>query len=74
MTAGAAPRRLPAWPRLPAVNPDPAWRKASWCARSECVEVSAEDLVLVRDSKNPDGPALSFTRAEWKAFTASLKG
>lgn len=46
------------------------WFKSS---RSEtggqCVEVAflAGDLVGVRDSKNPDGPALTFTSAEWDA-------
>ena len=52
------------------------WRKSS---RSEpnggnCVEV-AERLggVAVRDSKNPDGPALTFSRHAWHTFTAELK-
>jgi Domain of unknown function (DUF397). len=29
--------------------------------------------VLVRDSKNPTGPALSFTATEWNAFLATTK-
>jgi len=29
--------------------------------------------VLVRDSKNPDGPVLEFTAAEWDAFLAGLR-
>jgi hypothetical protein len=28
----------------------------------------------VRDSKNPNGPQLSFTRAEWAAFVAGVRG
>ncbi|MEV6320779.1 DUF397 domain-containing protein [Nocardia sp. NPDC051787] len=38
-----------------------------------CVEVAflANDLVGVRDSKNPSGPALVFTSAEWSAFTVA---
>ncbi|WP_216903757.1 DUF397 domain-containing protein [Nocardia alni] len=51
-----------------------------WCASSystsgnECVEVAHldEDLVGVRDSKNPAGPALLFAPAEWDAFTAGI--
>jgi hypothetical protein len=27
----------------------------------------------VRDSKNPTGPALIFTAAEWSAFTAGVR-
>jgi uncharacterized protein DUF397 len=29
--------------------------------------------VAVRNSRFPDGPALVFTRAEWKAFLRSVK-
>lgn len=35
-----------------------------------CVEVmDFGNGVLVRDSKNPSGPLLTFTYDEWKAFT-----
>ncbi|MFH8972997.1 DUF397 domain-containing protein [Streptomyces sp. NPDC017890] len=30
-------------------------------------------VVPVRDSKNPDGPALLVGRAAWSAFTAALR-
>jgi Domain of unknown function (DUF397) len=30
-------------------------------------------LYLVRDSKDPAGPSLAFTTAEWEAFTAGVK-
>jgi hypothetical protein len=29
--------------------------------------------VAVRDSKNPDGPALLFTRREWEAFLGGVR-
>jgi len=29
--------------------------------------------VRVRDSKDPDGPRLTFSRAEWAGFTAAIK-
>ncbi|MGH3918814.1 MAG: DUF397 domain-containing protein, partial [Pseudonocardiaceae bacterium] len=40
-----------------------------------CVEVADLDggARAVRDSKNPTGPALTFTSAEWAAFTAGLR-
>lgn len=41
-----------------------------------CVEVKTCtcDEILVRDSKDPDGPVLSFTRNEWAAFLVGVKG
>ncbi|MFY9809644.1 MAG: DUF397 domain-containing protein [Pseudonocardiaceae bacterium] len=52
------------------------YRKSSRStATGNCVEVA--DLPgghrAVRDSKNPAGPALTFTPAEWVAFTAGVR-
>ncbi|MBF6172908.1 DUF397 domain-containing protein [Nocardia blacklockiae] len=52
------------------------WFKSSHSSGgSECVEVAflADGVVGVRDSKNPIGPALMFTPAEWGAFTANVR-
>jgi hypothetical protein len=40
-----------------------------------CVEVAslADGAVAVRDSRQPAGPALVFTAAEWHAFVAGAK-
>ncbi|GIF15155.1 hypothetical protein Ate01nite_51870 [Actinoplanes teichomyceticus] len=47
----------------------PAWRKSSRCGTSTCVEVAkVDDNYLIRDSKNPEAAALTFTKAEWDAF------
>ena len=47
----------------------PNWRKSSRCGTNTCVEVAKlDDVVLVRDSKNPEAAALSFTPDEWTAF------
>jgi Domain of unknown function (DUF397) len=32
-----------------------------------------DDLVAVRDSKDPDGPVLRFNAVEWKAFTEGVR-
>jgi hypothetical protein len=51
------------------------WFKSSYSeSNGQCVEVAFLDggLVGVRDSKNPTGPALAFTPAEWAAFTAGI--
>lgn len=52
------------------------WRKSSASLNGDCVEVaSLPDGVAVRDSKNPDGAMLMFTRSEWRAFlTGAGKG
>ncbi|MER6580679.1 DUF397 domain-containing protein [Nonomuraea sp. NPDC001023] len=50
---------------------DAQWRKSSASADTgQCVEVATNlpGIVAVRDSKNPQGPALIFTPAEWQAF------
>ena len=45
------------------------WIKSSQsgAANESCVEL-ALDPGRIRDSKNPDGAVLRFTRAEWEAF------
>ncbi|MFF0577899.1 DUF397 domain-containing protein [Streptosporangium saharense] len=37
---------------------------------NDCVEVATNlpGLVAVRDSKDPSGPTLSFTPAQWRSF------
>ncbi|WP_067676211.1 DUF397 domain-containing protein [Nocardia miyunensis] len=51
------------------------WFKSSRSlSGKDCVEVAHlhKDMVGVRDSKNPSGPALVFSSAEWDAFTDRL--
>ena len=33
----------------------------------------SERVVVMRDAKNPDGPILYFTEAEWDAFVLGVK-
>jgi hypothetical protein len=53
------------------------WRKSSRSAQdenSECVELAAiERQVAVRDSKDPNGPKLMLTRAQWNALSGRIK-
>ena len=53
------------------------WRKSSYSGTNggNCVEVARNlpGVVAVRDSKDPGGPALVFTPADWEAFTAGLR-
>lgn len=64
------------------------WRKSSYSgSENECVEVAMAPqasspftstgkprLILMRDSKDPDGPHLRFTPDEWRIFRASITG
>lgn len=51
------------------------WRKATASqANGECIEVAfVPGAVAMRDSKDPEGPALLFTAAEWAAFLGGAK-
>ncbi|MEV1249687.1 DUF397 domain-containing protein [Nonomuraea sp. NPDC050022] len=54
-----------------------AWRKSSRSSDNggQCVEVATNlpGVVAVRDSKDPEGPKLIFTPAEWRTFITGLK-
>lgn len=54
-----------------------SWRKSTYSSDQggNCVEVAqlADGGRAVRDSKDPHGPVLSFTPAEWAAFTAGVR-
>ncbi|MET8014051.1 DUF397 domain-containing protein [Streptomyces sp. NPDC005271] len=52
------------------------WCKSSYSMGNggNCVEVAeAESLIHVRDSKDPDGTALSFGRAQWQLFVQAVR-
>lgn len=51
-----------------------SWRTAAMSASGDCVEVGSQaGLILVRHSKDPDGPVLSYSRREWAAFLDGAK-
>ncbi|MEO3855969.1 DUF397 domain-containing protein [Acrocarpospora sp. B8E8] len=53
------------------------WRKSTRSGGNggQCVEVATnlQGVVAVRDSKDPNGPALVFTPGEWRAFLGGAK-
>lgn len=57
---------------------DLKWRKSSRSGtdNGNCVEVATNipGLVAVRDSKDPNGPMLSVSPAEWRDFLATIQG
>ncbi len=51
------------------------WRKSMASASGNCVEVAfTDEAVLLRNSKEPSGPVLSFSHSEWVAFLAGARG
>ena len=55
--------------------PHVRWHKSSYSSASgQCVEVApVAGGIAVRDSKNPAGPSLIFTRQAWAAFVEGVK-
>ena len=55
--------------------PQVRWHKSSHSSASgQCVEVApVAGTIAVRDSKNPAGPELIFTRPAWVAFVEGVK-
>lgn len=53
------------------------WRKSTFSNGSggNCVEVARNlpGIVAVRDSKDPDGPALIVAAGEWRGFVAGVR-
>lgn len=54
-----------------------AWRKSTYSSDNggDCIEVADgfPGVVPVRDSKDPEGPALAFSDDAWSAFVADVK-
>ena len=56
-----------------ATDAERRWFKSSYSSNEgpECVEVAAgPEAVHVRDSKDPEGPHLTFSPTQWTAFLA----
>ena len=55
---------------------NPTWRKSSYSGSNggECIEVgSDEGHLLVRDTKDREGPMLRVSPAAWRRFAAQVK-
>jgi len=53
-----------------------AWKTSTRSgANGQCVEVATNlpGIVAVRHSKDPDGPVILYTDAEWAAFTGGVR-
>jgi hypothetical protein len=50
------------------------WKKSTRSGSNGCVEVALlGSQVVVRDSKDREGPMLFFTPAEWDAFVGGVR-
>ena len=53
------------------------WRKSGYSSEggTSCVEVAVNlpGIVAVRDSRDHDGPALTFTEDEWTVFITAVR-
>ncbi|MFE6778242.1 DUF397 domain-containing protein [Streptomyces sp. NPDC057702] len=59
-------------------TPSPHWFTSSYSDNGgQCVEVATNltphDTIPVRDSKNPNGPTLTFNTSAWTAFITGAK-
>jgi Domain of unknown function (DUF397) len=56
---------------------EPRWRKSSYSGNggANCVEVAGNltGFVLVRDSKDREGPGLALSDQAWSAFVQGIK-
>lgn len=51
-----------------------AWRRASFCASNECVEVAQQgDMIFLRDSAQPYGSMLRYAAEDWGSFLRGIK-
>ncbi|MFI7080751.1 DUF397 domain-containing protein [Micromonospora sp. NPDC049903] len=52
------------------------WKKSTWSnAGGDCIEMATPpEAVLVRDSKDRQGPVLSFSTGQWAGFVRGVKG
>jgi hypothetical protein len=56
-------------------RPEYTWKVSSRCNNGSCVAVAPtpNGRIAVRDTKQADGPILSFSGDEWSAFIQQLK-
>ncbi|NLT54664.1 MAG: DUF397 domain-containing protein [Actinomycetales bacterium] len=53
-----------------------SWIKSTFSGSGDCVEVSYSgpgDAVLMRDSKDPQGPHLRFSRSAWDGLLSAMR-
>jgi predicted secreted Zn-dependent protease len=50
------------------------WHTALSCDGGACVQVAADqNIILIRNSRQPDGPLVEYTSEEWHEFVSGIK-
>jgi hypothetical protein len=50
------------------------WRRPSSCASGQCAEVAhRDDMIILRDSKQPHHGILRYIAEEWRPFVRNIK-
>jgi uncharacterized protein DUF397 len=50
-----------------------AWVRSGRCESAQCVEVGTSNgQIVLRNSSDPDGPIVTFTKSEWDAFLGGV--
>jgi len=61
-------------PRETELPVSPIFRKSSFCASRECLEVGQRDgLIILRDSTRPRGTLLHYDGGIWRSFIRDVK-
>jgi hypothetical protein len=52
-----------------------AWRRSSRCNTATCVEVADAGVsVMIRDTKDLNGPTIAIMQSDWNSFLAGVRG
>jgi Domain of unknown function (DUF397) len=58
----------------PSARASLAWRVARDCDAGTCISVAPhKGMIVIGDTKNPDGPVLSYNHDEWLAFVRGIR-
>ena len=50
------------------------WQVARECNGGSCIQVATHgEQIVIGDSKNPEGPILTYSRTEWDAFSNGIR-
>jgi Domain of unknown function (DUF397) len=51
-----------------------SWRVAQRCNSGDCIRIAPSgDMVLIGDSKDPDGPVLAYSRSDMRGFLDGIR-
>jgi hypothetical protein len=54
-------------------QPEPAWRRPSYCQNGECAEIAKlNGMIALRSSTTPDS-VVQYTADEWEALVRAIK-